>query len=124
MNQIYTNAKSNQGFRTLLYAAAAEIVAPHCDAVDLNLGCPQHIARKGRYGAFLMREEEDEWKSVTEIIKAGIDRCPNVKFTAKIRVFESNEKTVNYAKQRIHFSNSRTTFFLFFGNVKSWLVGP
>ncbi len=32
--------------------AAAKHVAPHCDAVDINLGCPQSIAKKGR--TFLM----------------------------------------------------------------------
>jgi tRNA-dihydrouridine synthase 1 len=37
--------------------ASAKVVEAHCDAVDINLGCPQDIAKKGRYGSFL----QDDW---------------------------------------------------------------
>lgn len=56
---------------------SAQIVAPHCDAVDINLGCPQDIAKKGRYGAFL----QDEWEliySLSKYIAKNFSQCAHV----------------------------------------------
>ena len=38
--------------------AAAKLVENDCDAVDINLGCPQGIAKKGNYGSFLLEKKE------------------------------------------------------------------
>lgn len=73
--------------------AAAHLVAPHCDAVDLNLGCPQGIARKGRYGAFL----QDDWSLITALISTLNQNLP-VPVTAKIRILDTPERSLEYAR--------------------------
>ena len=50
---------------------AAKLVQDHCDAVDINLGCPQRIARKGKYGAFLMEQPERMALIVTTQAQVG-----------------------------------------------------
>jgi tRNA-dihydrouridine synthase 1 len=72
---------------------AARLVAPHCDAVDLNLGCPQGIARKGRYGAFLQEDQELIFRLINTL-----HRELSVPVTAKIRVLETREATLAYAQ--------------------------
>lgn len=58
----------------------------HCDAVDLNLGCPQGIARRGHYGSFLM----EEWDTIHTILHTL--HCElEVPVTAKIRVFDEED---------------------------------
>lgn len=76
---------------TLLQAATK--VAPYCDAIDLNLGCPQGIARKGHYGAFL----QDDWGLITNLISTLHEKLP-IPVTAKIRIFKDPAKTLAYAR--------------------------
>ena len=72
---------------------AARYVAPFCDAVDLNLGCPQGIARKGHYGAFLQEDQELIYSLINTL-----HRCLDVPVTAKIRILDTKEATLRYAK--------------------------
>ena len=74
--------------------AAARLVCDSVDAIDLNLGCPQGIARKGRYGAFLMREPD----VVERIVTAMVQQVNNTPITVKIRRLETIEETVRFAQ--------------------------
>lgn len=72
---------------------AAQHVAPYCDAVDLNLGCPQGIARKGHYGAFL-QENQSLIYNLINILHTDLD----IPVTAKMRILDTQEATLEYAK--------------------------
>ncbi|CAM9673691.1 unnamed protein product [Discosporangium mesarthrocarpum] len=68
---------------------AAQYVEGRVDAVDLNLGCPQKIARKGNYGAFLLPRQE-----LCERIISTMSRELSVPVTVKIRCLEKDEDTL------------------------------
>ena len=80
----------------LLEAAAA--CAPFCDGVDLNLGCPQGIARRGHYGAFLLEEPD----LVCGIVEHLSTRLP-VPVTVKIRLLSPTDAapTIALAKRLV-----------------------
>ncbi|KAF2764116.1 FMN-linked oxidoreductase, partial [Teratosphaeria nubilosa] len=72
---------------------AAKVVQPYCDAVDLNLGCPQGIAKRGLYGAFL----QEDWDTIYKLINT-LHKELDIPVTAKIRIQETKEKSLEYAK--------------------------
>ena len=78
-----------------VFLASAKLIAPYVDAVDLNLGCPQGIARKGHYGSFL----QDEWELIHNLISA-LHNSTNLSIpvTAKIRIFDDKQRTLDYAR--------------------------
>ncbi|KAF5736179.1 tRNA-dihydrouridine(16/17) synthase [Tripterygium wilfordii] len=72
---------------------AARRVEPYCDYVDINLGCPQRIARRGNYAAFLM-DNLPLVKSLVEKLASNL----KVPVSCKIRVFPKLEDTIKYAR--------------------------
>ena len=76
-----------------LIVRAGKLVQQHCDAIDINLGCPQEVARRGGYGSYLM----DNLPLVEKIVRAASSEL-SVPVTVKIRVFESFKKTLAYCK--------------------------
>jgi len=68
-------------------------VEDRCDAVDINLGCPQGIARKGHYGSFLLGEPELIGRMVEKLAKNL-----KVPVTCKIRILPKEEDTMHLVR--------------------------
>jgi tRNA-dihydrouridine synthase 1 len=73
---------------------AARMIQSDVDAIDLNFGCPQAIARKGRYGAFLL-DEPDVMVSLVDTLARGLD----VPVTAKLRLLPSRPASLDLCKR-------------------------
>ena len=79
-------------------ATAATYAAPHCDGVELNVGCPQRCARKGGYGAFLMDKSDLLRRCVQAMAKAIKEANPLCACCVKIRCFEDAHATLALAQ--------------------------
>lgn len=80
------------------FAAAVQAAAPHCDAIDLNLGCPQRTAYVGHFGSYLLDPQDREL--VCSIIRAGVEATGNsVPICCKIRLLDTVEETVRLCQQ-------------------------
>jgi len=76
------------GYDPDLVVKAALMIMDHTGGrvagFDLNCGCPQGIARKGRYGAFLMEEDDHLVCSILSAMRQALP--PSVAVSAKIRL--------------------------------------
>jgi hypothetical protein len=77
--------------------ASAKIVEPYCDAVDINFGCPQDIARRGKYGCFL----QDDWDLIYKLSEF-LHLRPRIKsynyFTLFSQYFASESEHTRYCE--------------------------
>lgn len=70
-------------------------------ALDLNLGCPQNIARRGRYGAFLLENDLDAACAVVARLDRTFGSDPALAVTAKIRLLGDDAATAVAARRLV-----------------------
>lgn len=75
---------------------AARYCEPICDAVDLNLGCPQQRALDGHYGAYLL--DKKDWETVFRIVRT-LRTHLTVPIFCKIRLLPTLEMTSEFCRK-------------------------
>jgi tRNA-dihydrouridine synthase 1 len=83
---------------------AAKLVEDKCDAVDINLGCPQAIAKRGRYGAWLM-EELDLLTELVSILAKNL----KIPVTCKTRIYKDFDRSVRLCETLVNAGASMLT---------------
>ena len=78
------------------FARAAKMVEDKCDAIDLNLGCPQRTAYVGHFGSYLL--DPKDRTLILNIIKAG-NEAVGIPIFVKIRLLNSLEETIQLCQQ-------------------------
>ena len=78
------------------FAKAAKFAEPYCDAIDLNLGCPQRTAYVGHFGSYLLDQKDREL--VTNVVKAGV-KAVNIPIFVKIRLLDTFDETCELVRQ-------------------------
>lgn len=78
-------------------ATAAVLLAPYCDAIDLNCGCPQKWAMQEGVGAALLEKPE----LVADMVRAVHNSCPGLLLpcVVKMRVYDDVRRSVDFARQ-------------------------
>ena len=78
------------------FAQAALLAQPFCDAIDLNLGCPQRTAYIGHYGSYLL--DPQDRSLVLDIVRAG-SQAVTIPIFCKIRLLDTLQETIQLCQQ-------------------------
>jgi tRNA-dihydrouridine synthase 1 len=81
-----------------IFRQAALLVQDQCDAIDLNLGCPQRVAHSGHFGSFLL--DEIDRPLVLSMVHTIATSC-KVPIFVKIRLLSTVEETILFCRQLI-----------------------
>ena len=76
--------------------AAAKVVEADVDQIDINMGCPKKFSVQGGMGAALLKNQE----AAVDIVRTLAQNL-SIPVSAKIRLLETEEKTVAFAKVRL-----------------------
>lgn len=78
------------------FAQAAQLCEPYCDAIDLNLGCPQRTAFVGHFGSYLLSQED---RALLLRIVQAASKAVSIPIFCKIRLLDTLEETVELCRQ-------------------------
>lgn len=78
------------------FSTAAKLAEPHCDAIDLNLGCPQRTAYVGHFGSYLL-DAKDRPLVLGMVQTASL--AVKIPIFVKIRLLETYEDTLELCQQ-------------------------
>jgi len=75
---------------------ASLLIQDQCDAIDINLGCPQRVAHAGHFGSYLM--DHKDRPLVLSMVKKLAENL-NIPVFVKIRIYDDPNETIEYCKQ-------------------------
>jgi len=75
--------------------AATQHIMHLVDAVDINLGCPQHRAKLEHFGSYLT--DKHDWPLIADMVRI-LKQNISIPVTAKIRLLSSLEETRELCK--------------------------
>jgi tRNA-dihydrouridine synthase 1 len=78
------------------FAAAAMAAEPYCDAIDLNLGCPQRTAHIGHFGSYLLGPSD---RTLVQSMIAAAARTVRIPICVKIRLLDTVAETTELVQQ-------------------------